>query len=165
VRAALHADYLDHYRVDADTVDALRALRAAGHRIGIVTNGPPSQVEKLERNRLIDLVDGYVISDLVGHRKPARPIFEAAARACGCELAGGWMVGDSAPTDMAGARVAGLTAVWLHRGRRWTDAATKPDPWALANKLPSEPLPDDWEPPHQADSVAHAVEIILQTCA
>ncbi len=161
VRAVLHAEYLEHYRIDAETVASLRELRAAGHRIGIVTNGPPSQIEKLERNGLIDLVDGYVVSDVVGQRKPALAIFEAAAAACDCGLAGGWMVGDSAAADMAGARVAGLTAVWLHRGRRWTDAAAEPDPWVLANNLPSEPLPEGWEPQHRADSVAHAVRIIL----
>ncbi|MCX7621863.1 MAG: HAD family hydrolase [Acidimicrobiales bacterium] len=162
VRAALHADYLEHYRIDGDTVAALHRLRKAGHRIGVVTNGPPTQLDKLRRNGLLEVIDGYVISDLVGHRKPARAIFEEAARACGGELAGGWMVGDSAPADMAGARAAGLTAVWLHRGRTWRKAAEQPDPWAVANDLPlSEPIPDGWEPDHLADSVPHAVEVIL----
>src|ERR1039458_6772161 len=48
----LLADYYDQYprcfSVDRETVDAVRRLRDNGWKVGVVTNGPPSQMSKLE---------------------------------------------------------------------------------------------------------------------
>ena len=81
-----------------------------GGGIGVVTNGPPSQNDKITGTGLDRLVDGWAVSEEVGARKPDRRIFEVAAERCGAELRVGWMVGDSAPADMVGARNAGLRA-------------------------------------------------------
>lgn len=161
LRERWHAEYLERYVIDAPAAAALARLRSAGHRIGIATNGPPSQVDKITRNGLDGMVDGYVVSDLVGARKPEREIFEAVARECACGLDGGWMVGDSAPADMAGGRAAGLVTVWLHRGRSWDDVGHLPDPWAVERGLDADPPPAGWRPDHEVDSVPGAVELIL----
>ncbi|MEV4751671.1 HAD family hydrolase [Streptosporangium sp. NPDC049248] len=47
-----------------EVIDALAGLRASGWRVGIVTNGTAdNQLGKLQRTGLVDVVDGYALSD------------------------------------------------------------------------------------------------------
>jgi hypothetical protein len=71
------------------------------------------------------------------------------------------MVGDSAPADMVGARNAGLTSVWLHRGRPWTSVAG--DPYELAGELPITEPAGPFRPDHQVDHPVAAIDLILST--
>ncbi|HLG68570.1 MAG TPA: HAD family hydrolase [Acidimicrobiales bacterium] len=150
--ARYRASYPACFAPDPAVDDALRALRGAGWLVGVVTNGPPSQVEKLRRTGLDLLVDGWWISEVVGVAKPDRRIFDLAVE----DLRGGraprhppdrppigaasgwrgatWMVGDSPLHDVAGARGAGLRTVWMHRGRRWALDGLRPD--AQAGSIP-----------------------------
>lgn len=92
---------------------ALRGLREAGWTLGVVTNGMVDNQEgKIRRTGLAGLIDGWVISEEVGVRKPDRAIFEALAARLGCPLEG-WMVGDSLEMDVAGGHGAGLNTVWI----------------------------------------------------
>ncbi|MEV4170861.1 HAD-IA family hydrolase [Nonomuraea sp. NPDC049709] len=102
----------------AGVPEALAGLRAAGWRVGVVTNGPARrQLAKIRRTRLDDLVDGYAISGAEGVRKPAVELFAIAARRCGADLGqGGWMVGDNLIADIGGARAAGLRRIWIDHG-------------------------------------------------
>jgi HAD superfamily hydrolase (TIGR01509 family) len=118
---------------EADTVSALRRLREGGWRVGVVTNGAPSQEAKLARAGLVDLLDGWCVSDLVGHRKPDPEIFRVAARRCGAPLEGAWMVGDSGPDDIAGASALGMSSIWLRRGRAWPFAVIARPTWRIAS--------------------------------
>jgi HAD superfamily hydrolase (TIGR01549 family) len=120
------ADYPRHFEPDPDVRAALNALRAAGWKIGIVTNGPTSQNAKVASLGLGDLVDGVCVSADVGVDKPDRRIFDLTAARCGARLEG-WMVGDSVDTDIVGGRAAGLRTVWLHHGRIWERADLAPD--------------------------------------
>ena len=128
--ATYRSTYLEHLEPDPSVGSALRLLRSRGWRIGVVTNGPPTQRDKLERAGLLELIDGLCISDEVGAAKPDRRIFEEAVRRCGVpgSSAGeAWMVGDTAIPDIAGGRAAGMRTVWLHRGRSWESAEFRPD--------------------------------------
>jgi HAD superfamily hydrolase (TIGR01549 family) len=120
------ADYPRYFEPDPDVRAALTALRADGWKIGIVTNGPTSQNAKVANLRLGDLVDGVCVSADVGVNKPDRRIFDLTAARCGVPL-DGWMVGDSADTDIVGGRAAGLRTVWLHHGRIWERSDLAPD--------------------------------------
>lgn len=95
--------------------DGLTALRAAGWRLGIVTNGEEdSQLGKIERTGLDRLVDSVAVSGALGVRKPDPEIFRTAAEGAGCALAdGGWMVGDNPGADVAGGAAVGLRTVWI----------------------------------------------------
>jgi len=124
---------------------AIGRLRVAGWRIGVVTNGPPFQAAKLRRAGLVELLDGWCISDVDGVRKPDRAIFELAARRCRTTLERAWMVGDNGATDIAGAVVCGLPSVWIRLGRRW-----------------SRP---DYRPTSEAESLAGAIELIEAAAA
>lgn len=92
---------------DADRA-ALVELRKARWRVGIVTNGMVDNQEgKIRQLGLDALVDGWVISEGVHVRKPAREIFEVLASRLDCPL-DGWMIGDSVEMDVIGGRAAGL---------------------------------------------------------
>ncbi|MFF2123550.1 HAD hydrolase-like protein [Kitasatospora sp. NPDC058184] len=109
-------------------VEALTAVREAGHQVVVVTNGGTQiQRAKLMASGIADMVDAVCISEEAGVRKPGRQIFEAAAAAVGRDLAlGGWMIGDNAALDVVGGRDAGLRTIWISHGRPWPDGP-KPD--------------------------------------
>jgi HAD superfamily hydrolase (TIGR01549 family) len=109
-----------------ETRSALADLRAAGWRIGIASNGAPSQETKILTTGLDKLVDGWAISEVVGVRKPDTGLFQAAADACHGRLRDAWMVGDSAEADIAGASTSGMSSVWISRGRTWRAAIYSP---------------------------------------
>ena len=127
----LRAGVVRHLQLVPDAEAALAAARAAGWRPFIVTNGVVAQQEaKIHTLGLDALVDGWVVSDGVGFTKPDPRIFDVAAERAGGELAGAWMIGDSAEADIAGAHAAGLASVYLSRGREWTPDIEPPTAFA-----------------------------------
>ena len=116
-RAAKAAQVV-HLRPYADAVDTLRLLRAAGLRVGVLTNGPSAfQRRKLAITGLDGEVDAVAVSEELGIAKPAAEAFHAACAMLGVAPGQAAMVGDSPAYDVAGAIRAGLAAsVWLHRG-------------------------------------------------
>jgi putative hydrolase of the HAD superfamily len=124
------SQYLSFFEEEPDVQAALTALRRAGWRIGVVTNGPAMQFEKVERAGLGPLVDAVCASEEAGSWKPDRGIFDEALRRLGTsadEAGAVWMTGDSAANDIGGARALGFSTVWVHRGRRWAEEAFSPD--------------------------------------
>ena len=100
--------------VDQPVLDGLSALRSAGWRVVIITNGTViQQTAKLEHTGLADAVDDYLISEAVGVRKPGAEIFALAAEATGAPLSHAWMVGDHPVHDIAGAHNAGLRTIHI----------------------------------------------------
>lgn len=95
--------------------DALRSLRAAGIRVGIVCDVglTPSPVlrDHLARRRLLELFDHWSFSDEVGHYKPALEPFLHACAGLGVSPERTAHVGDQRRTDVAGAKAAGLLAI------------------------------------------------------
>jgi putative hydrolase of the HAD superfamily len=125
-------DFLDRGAADRVTLsdpvrEALVAALADGWSLVIVTNGRTVQQEAKIRSTGLDrLVHGWVISQAVGHSKPAPEIFHAAAAVAGTGLDGSWMIGDSAPADIGGALGVGARCVWVSGGRPWTETAYRP---------------------------------------
>jgi FMN phosphatase YigB (HAD superfamily) len=127
------ADLPRHCTVDGETLNSVRRLRSVGWKVGVVTNGSPSQGAKLDATGLTAEVDAICISSAVGFKKPEIGIFEEAARLCGIPLQG-WMVGDSPDADIVGGRRAGLRTIWMSRGRVWDRRDFRPD--AVARSVP-----------------------------
>ncbi|MGB3954887.1 MAG: HAD family hydrolase [Brooklawnia sp.] len=73
-----------------------------------------------------EMLEAMVVADGDGFTKPDPRIFEVAAQTAGGTLAGAWMVGDAAETDIEGAWAAGIESVWLSRGRRYPDGYVRP---------------------------------------
>ena len=93
----------------------MRALRAAGCALVVVSNWDVSLHERLAETGLAPLVDGVVASAEVGVAKPERAIFERALALAGVRAADAWHVGDSVAEDVEGARAAGIRPVLVAR--------------------------------------------------
>lgn len=117
-------------RCTSEDRDALAQLRSAGWVIGIATNGTTvNQEGKIRAVGLASLVDGWVISDEVGLRKPDPEIFRLLARNLGCAL-DGWMIGDSLDLDIAGGAAVGLRTIWITSQEPGSADEPKPTRWA-----------------------------------
>ena len=96
-----------------DAAPTLSALRAAGRKLGLITNGSVRmQSAKLECLALSLLFDVILISDAEGISKPRREIFERALERLNVSPAHAVYVGDHPEVDVAGARAAGIRAIW-----------------------------------------------------
>ena len=125
--AAYRGRMVELLTVGAGVVDGLEALRDAGWRIGIVTNGfGDFQNAKIDAVGLRAYVDVVCISDVEGSWKPEAKIFQLASERAGAPLEGGWMVGDSLGSDIAGGNGVGMHTAWVRHGRRV--AAVDPQP-------------------------------------
>ncbi len=107
--------------------EILWRLRREGYRIGLVSN-----TGRTWGRILRILQDGFgigtafhvrVFSDEVRARKPDARIFEIAANTLGLAPREIVHVGDDVDADVAGAKDAGMRAVWFNTGL-WPDAAT-----------------------------------------
>jgi putative hydrolase of the HAD superfamily len=115
----------------AETVEVLAALREAApsRPIGLVTNGPAeTQRAKIALLELEGLVDFAVVSGEFGVEKPDESIFIEALRQGGATAEATIFAGDSPAHDIAGAKGAGMFAVWVNRtGVTWTLGDPVPD--------------------------------------
>jgi putative hydrolase of the HAD superfamily len=112
---------------------ALDVFRRHHVPIGVVSNssfGPDVITYELSRHGLADHLQFVMASAEYAARKPMRLLFETAAARIGAEPADIWFIGDSLEVDVAGARAAGMTAVWLKptdEGAEGTADLTAPD--------------------------------------
>ena len=94
--------------------EVLHRLRAAGIRIGLLTNGAASlQREKIETSGLGMFFDAAVVSGEIGTGKPEAGIFRHLLGMLGVEARDALMVGNSLARDILGAKRAGMSACWL----------------------------------------------------
>ena len=98
-------------------VETLKALKARGYLLGVVTNGVSSlQNIKLDTAGIRDLFDVVVVSGDIGVYKPDRRIFDEAARRLGLENRQVLFVGDHPVNDIDGALGAGMYAIRMNYG-------------------------------------------------
>jgi putative hydrolase of the HAD superfamily len=104
------------WRVHDDVADCIDGLTGLGLEIGVLSNFD---------SRLHGVVAGLglpfrpvLASTEIGHAKPAREAFAAAATALGRGPSSCLHVGDSLEADALGARSAGWAGVWLDRDGR-----------------------------------------------
>lgn len=144
IRALLDNGTADRVVLAPASRQALGKAQADGWTCVIVTNGRTVQQEaKIRNTGLAQLVQGWVISEDVGHKKPEPEIFQAAAATVSLPLPGAWVIGDSPHADIAGANVLGLRSVWVTNGRPWTQ--------------------DSYQPTHVAHDAASAINHAIRT--
>ena len=95
------------------THESLGRLRAAGLRLGIVSNSDGRVEQALTASGLRDYFDVVIDSSLVGVEKPDPAIFLAALDSLGVGPEEALYVGDLYEVDVVGARAAGIEAVLL----------------------------------------------------
>lgn len=144
---AYYTDIAALVSCQAEVLDGLDELRAAGWRVGVATNGAVEiQRAKLQATGIAERVDGIFVSDEAHARKPQIRHFALAAARCGAVLGdGGWMVGDNPGNDIGGGRSAGLCTIWIGNDRSW-------------------PL-DDSGPDHTVPHARAAIDLLLQHSA
>ena len=102
--------------VHEHTHGALARLRAAGLRLGIVSNGDGRVDQALSAAGLREYFDVVIDSSVFGTEKPDPAIFWAALEALDVAPEEALYVGDLYDVDVVGARAAGMDAVLLTSG-------------------------------------------------
>lgn len=110
-------DLVESVRFDpfVDAEPALRALRARGLTLVVVSNWDISLNGVLEGCGLAPLLDATISSAEAGSRKPDPGIFATALELAGCEATEALHVGDTEDEDCEGARAAGIRALLIDR--------------------------------------------------
>lgn len=103
------------YRLFPEVLEVLDALRRR-FILGLITNGPGDvQREKLRLTGIEPLLQVTTISGELGVGKPEPGIFLAALEQARVGPEKAAHVGDSLASDVAGAKAAGMYAVWINR--------------------------------------------------
>lgn len=113
------------WRIFPDVRPTLTGLRAAGVRLGIISNWDQRLGALLRDWGLAEAIDLTLISAEAGFHKPDPRLFARAVDHWGCAPDDILHVGDSPGEDVAGAESAGLRALLL-------DRAGRPGPGRLA---------------------------------
>ena len=109
-----------------DALDCLRAVAAAGYRLGIAGNQPAATEDVL---RALDVpLEIVASSERWGVAKPDRAFFERIASELGLEPDEIAYVGDRLDNDVEPAARAGMAAIFVRRG-----------PWAFIQSAGSRP--------------------------
>ena len=103
------------FRAYPEVPAALRTLRAAGHRLVVVSNWDVSLHDMLRDAGLDPLLDGAISSAQAGVAKPDPAIFRRALELVGAPRADALHAGDSLEYDVFGALAAGLRAALVVR--------------------------------------------------
>ena len=99
--------------------EALEQFHRSGLRMGVVSNSSFGQDVlryELAKHGLADRLQFIVVSAEYSVRKPNVLLFETAAAKLGLACNDIWFVGDRLDTDVAGAKAAGMKAVWFQPG-------------------------------------------------
>lgn len=104
-----------HFALYDDVRPALRALHAAGVRIGLISNTHRCLTAFQEHFELHPYIRGAVSSSDHGYMKPHPSIFREAMRIVGAAPSESIMVGDSVVHDIEGARRTGMRGVLIAR--------------------------------------------------
>ena len=140
--------YLEHRALSAEihlqpeNADALRALRADGFRLGLVSNitllGEWVR-ESLHRLGLLDLFDAVVLSSEEGVRKPHPRMYQAVLDRLGSPGPAAIFVGDRLREDVAGPQALGMRAVLTHQFRQEEPGPDTATPDAVIDRLAALP--------------------------
>ncbi len=96
--------------VESDVIGALAQLRAAGIKLGLVSNCSVEEVASWDSSPLAPLFDAVTFSYRVGLAKPSREIYLRSCQDLGAMPERTAFVGDGGSDELNGATAAGLTA-------------------------------------------------------
>ena len=122
----------------AESPQTLARLRELGARMAIITNAPWDSPGRflhadLERWGLAGHFGAFVSSGDVPWRKPNPQFMWAAAKALGVAPEACLVVGDTLAADVAGARAAGMAALWVNRAGGPAPADGPQPDWTAAS--------------------------------
>jgi HAD superfamily hydrolase (TIGR01662 family) len=109
-------------KVQPDTVPTLKKLRSAGYYLAVISNSDGTVTGELQRAGLDEYLEFVIDSSVVGVEKPHPEIFEMALERAGIAPEEAIYVGDTYPTDVGGAELAGLRGILIDRVGAYPDA-------------------------------------------
>ncbi len=117
VAREIYRDWAEHQHFDLydDVPDTLRALKAQGLRLGLISNSHRPLVSFQSHFELDGLISVAISSSEHGFMKPHPSIFRAALELMQVRPESAAMVGDSVAHDVAGAQQAGMRPILLAR--------------------------------------------------
>lgn len=106
-------------KVEPGVLRGLARLRAAGVRLGLVSNASWEEIDHWERSPLAPHFEVAAFSCAVGIAKPDAGIYEHVLQRMGVPASAAWFVGDGGSDEHRGARAVGLRPVLVrHLARR-----------------------------------------------
>jgi epoxide hydrolase-like predicted phosphatase len=103
-------DFFSGDQLDEELVTYIRQLRAAGHRIALLSNDSPALFDKLQTLRIAALFDPLVISAFIGVMKPDPRAYQTVLDRLGIAPAQAVFI-DDLPRNVAGAQAVGITSL------------------------------------------------------
>lgn len=99
-----------------DTLACLRALKAAGKRIYLLSNAQRAFTwQELEKTGLVPYFDGILISSDEGCMKPDPDFYNICCERYGLQKEQCIMIGNELKSDIAGAAAAGMDSFYINR--------------------------------------------------
>ncbi len=103
------------YRLYPDALATVDALRQAGVKLALVTNGASEmQRPKIARFDLEHRFDHIQIEGEFGQGKPELAVYRHALERLGCEAGDAWMVGDNYEWEVVAPQVLGMCGIWYN---------------------------------------------------
>ena len=101
------------YRLYPDAHATVDALRQAGVKLALVTNGASAtQRAKIERFDLAHRFEHIQIEGEFGQGKPELAVYRHALERLGCEACDAWMVGDNYEWEVVAPQQLGMCGIW-----------------------------------------------------
>jgi len=119
-----------HLALFPGAVETLAALRAAGVRLAMLTNGAAApQRLKIERFQLAPYFDAILVEGELGFGKPDRRVYQTALQALNTTPASTWCIGDNLEWDVGAPQREGVYGIWVDGQRRGLPetSAVRPD--------------------------------------
>ncbi len=101
--------FLSRMKPAPEALAFLQDAKRVSMRVAVVTDMTAEvQIGKLERLGLVNLIDHLVTSEVTGHEKPHRAMFETALAKLGVGAGRAVMIGDHVDKDILGAAALGI---------------------------------------------------------
>lgn len=142
VQRAVEMYVSDRYRgleLFDEAREVVSTIKQHAH-VGMITNGPSDiQRNKIARLQIADLFPFILVSEEVGAWKPDPVIFHRALELGEVTADEAVYIGDNPEHDVAGARAAGITSIWMNRREQPWPGGPEPD-FAVRNLWELLPL-------------------------
>jgi putative hydrolase of the HAD superfamily len=124
------------YRLYPDAHTTVDALRQAGVKLALVTNGASAiQRDKIERFDLAHRFDHIQIEGEFGQGKPELAVYRHALEKLGCAACDAWMVGDNYEWEVVAPQRLGMCGIWYDPFEAGVPAAATAKPTRVIKRL------------------------------